>query len=197
MSDPIATSIIAAQAFRFMQLSAISSFADTSPQAVAAAEQYPIAMGICLEEQDWSFARRLVKLPEAELPEGRQSDPDLPYVYELPGDCVKLRLVVDETVRWRLDERTIFASASGGLMVRYTRRVTNEALLPALFQTSVAYQLAILLSPAYVGSRSKRKELVEDGASALAYAKQNDARSASADSWDGFSHNDWVAEATS
>lgn len=195
MTNPIATSTIAAQAFRAMQLSAISSFADDTPQAVAAAEQYPIALGMCLEEQDWSFARRLVKLPEAVLPDGTEPDPDLSFTYQLPGDCVKLRLVVGKSVRWRQDENTIFANQSGGLLIRYTRKTTNESSLPAQFQTAVAYHLAVLLAPAYVGSRTKRRELVQDGVDALALAKRNDARSASQDSWDGAAHSDWASEA--
>ena len=194
--SPIAASTIASQAFRFMELSAISSFGDDTPQAQAASEQYPIALKICLEQQDFSFARRLVTLPEASLPEGRAADPDLIHVYKLPGDCVKLRSVTDNTVSWRSDDEYLFADRAGGLPLRYTRLITNEAVLPGLFQTAVAYQLAILLMPTYVGSRTKRSEIKSDAAEALALVKQNDARTASEDRWDGGdSHVDWVAEA--
>lgn len=179
-----------------MELSAISSFGDDTPQAQAASEQYPIALKVCLEQQDFSFARRLVTLPEATLPEDRAADPDLIYVYKLPGDCVKLRAVTDNTVSWRSDDEYLFADLVGGLPLRYTRLITNEAVLPALFQTAVAYQLAILLMPTYVGSRTKRNEIKADAAEALALAKQNDARTASEDRWDGGDpYVDWVAEA--
>ncbi|WP_010140406.1 hypothetical protein [Oceanicola sp. S124] len=197
MTTPIATSTIAQQAFRFMELSPLSSFADDSPQAQAASEQYPEALRICLEEEDWSFARRLVSLPPiGVLPAGLAADPTLPVVYRLPGDLVRLNWVADE-VSWRRDEDLLRTDTTGQLLIRYTRLIDNEKALPALFRTAVSYQLAILLAPLYVGSRTKRADLAAEGLAALERAVTHDNRSASARRWDGQpASGDWATGAT-
>ncbi|WP_422050141.1 hypothetical protein [Shimia sp.] len=178
-----------------MELSEISSLADDSPKAQAAAEQYPKALGICLSKYDWSFARRFAKLPQiAEINAAQSPDPDLPYAYKMPGDCIKLRLV-QRGVKWRLDDNYLFSEQATNLSIRYTRRVDDEAKLPDLFQTAVSYQLAVILAPKYVGARTKRADLKNDLYDALQMAKEDDRYSASDDSWDGIDEpNDWVAE---
>jgi len=196
MTVPIATSTIAAQAFRLMELSPISSFADDSAQAQAAAEQYPIALTMCLEAADWSFASVLAKLPEASLPSGAAIDDDLTFAYQLPGDCVVLREVVDPTVRWRRDRDLLRADAAGPLAIRYTGQTSNEAALPATFQTAVAFQLAALLAPIWTGTQSKVSRLEQAGSVALRQAMRIDARQASAARYDGRPmQGDWATEA--
>ena len=194
--NPIATSTIVAQAFRFAELSAISSLADDSPKAQAASEQYQRALGICLSRFDWSFARRFAVLPQVSSISSTQSpDPNLHYAYKLPGDCIKLRLV-ERGVKWRLDDKYLFSNQATNLSIRYTRRIDDETKLPDTFQTAVSYQLAVLLAPKYVGSRTKRADLKNDLYEALQMAKEDDKYSASDDSWDGIDDpEDWVQEA--
>ncbi|MGB1390664.1 MAG: hypothetical protein ACPG61_17460 [Paracoccaceae bacterium] len=65
-----------------------------------------------------------------------------------------------------------------------------------MFQTAVSYQLAILLAPTYVTSRTKRADLMADGAQALRLAIDNDAVSASHARWDGMADGgDWATGA--
>jgi len=192
----IAASTIAQEAFRLMEIAPLSSFSDQTPQAQAAAEQYPTALDACLEREDWSFARRLVRLPLATDPsDGQIADPELPYFYSLPGDTVKLRWV-QSGVRWRIDETYICADLSGGLMIRYTRRIENEARLPATFRTAVAYELAVLLAPQFVKHRTKRADLVSEGSAALERAVKQDAKSASFAAYDDAAAGDWAGGAT-
>ena len=81
MALSYATSTIVSDAFRQMELDPISSFAEDSEQAAAAAEQFPEAMNQCLERLDWSFASKFVELSEApSLP----TDDNLPYAYVRP-----------------------------------------------------------------------------------------------------------------
>ena len=197
MADPISASYIAQQAFRMMELAPISSFADDSPQARDAAEQYDAAMKICLEDADWSFARKLVNLTAlAALPDGLAEDADLPVTYELPGDYVMLRLILPETAAWRLDGRYIRTDIEAGLQIRYTFQPDNEKLLPATFQLAVSAQLAAMLSPRWVKTRTKRADLVAQARDLLARARRNDARAASTDRYDGQTRgSDWVSEA--
>lgn len=197
--DPIATSTIAAQAFRLMEKSPIASFADDSEEAQAAAEQYPIAMQMCLEACDWSFASYLRELPEiAALPDGVPPDTDLPYNFARPGNCVALREVGDAFTGWRLDAEVLRASDPAPLRVRYTGTVANEAALPALFQTAVAYTLAALLAPRWVGTRTKVSDLNDMAATMLKRAMARDGGQASAARYDGqLDTGDWATEARS
>ena len=90
---PIAASTIAAQAFRFLELSPISSFEDASEQASSAREQYPFALAHCLQAVEWSFASVYAELPPAVPGPGVATDPALPYLYAIPGDVIRLHEV--------------------------------------------------------------------------------------------------------
>ncbi|MGB1390663.1 MAG: hypothetical protein ACPG61_17455 [Paracoccaceae bacterium] len=103
MVTPNATSTIVKQAFRFMEVTAPSSLADGSEKATDASEQYDIALKMCLEQEDFSFARRSASLPLANTPDGEAPDPDLPNFHVLPGDCIKLRGLREGSIKWRLD----------------------------------------------------------------------------------------------
>lgn len=196
---PIATSTIATQAFRLMELAPLSSFADDTSQARAAAEQYPIALGMCLGAYDWSFARRTAKLARlASLPENWVEDPDLPYVYALPGDSVRLRLVVDQCATWRKEGIYIRADLAEGLTIRDTYLITNEKLLPPEFQTFVSGQLAALLAsgPGFVKRVEKVDRIKSDVEGLKQLAIENDTYSGSAHRIDDLPDaGDWVSEA--
>jgi len=196
MPTPIAASTIVAQAFRFMEASPISSFDDDSEQAQAAREQYPAAMAQCLEEADWSFASTWADLPAAALPAGAAANPDMPYVFMLPGDCVTVQEVGDGDTRWSRDAIGLRADDPGPLSIRYTAMVVNEALLPATFQVAVALHLAVLLGPRWLTSHSKMESLKAAAEVALKKAMRHDARNASQARYDGQEdQGDWVAEA--
>lgn len=195
MTFPFATSTIVAQAFGMVELSPPSSFADDSPQAADAALHYPIALDLCLEWTDWSFASRLVHLAEIALPDGIAADPDLPFVFALPGDCVMLRGLQDTNIRYRLDEGILRADAPAPLAVRYTRRVTNEAILPASFRTAVALQLAVLLAPRWLGVDTKRERLIQQLDGLRRQSSKSDAGTASPQPYGASGTADWVSEA--
>ncbi|MEO1637775.1 MAG: hypothetical protein AAFU41_00840 [Pseudomonadota bacterium] len=194
MSDVIAASNIAAQAFRMMQLAPISSFSDDSDQALDAAEQYPIALNMALGFFDWSFARITYSLPEIDtVPDGIVVSEDLPNLYALPGDLIKLRKVVDDDVNWRRDGEFVHADQPSNLVIRYTRAVDNEKLLPAEFQTYVAGQLAILLGPRWMRDKVKLRELKSDIAGLRQEAIDGDVYDASpsrTDDWP--EQDDWA-----
>lgn len=197
MATPIATANIVRQAFRFMEVTPPSSLADSSDAASDANEQYPIALNMCLEQEDFSFARRFAALTRANTPEGFSADPELPYFYPLPAKLLKLRKVITKNVKWRIDGIYLLSDSDGGISIRYTKEITDEMRVPATFQTAVSYQLANFLAPTYVGSRTKRADLTSDGANALRLAIDNDAVSASAARWDGQDdQGDWACEAT-
>lgn len=198
MTTPIATSTIVAQAWRFMELSPISSFDDDTEQARSAAEQYGNALRECLSRADWSFASTVANLPEAELPSGSVIDPDLPHYFRAPAGLVRLLEVGNRHTAWRLDRDGLRASEPGPLRIRYTDEISNENTLPAAFQTAVALRLAMLLGPRWLGTRSKLDALARQFDIELARAKKHDARSASAVRYDDDlgSSSDWSLGAT-
>lgn len=178
----IAVSDIAAQAFRLLEMSPISSFGDDSEQAIAASAQYPIALGSCLEDSDWSFASRMASLPavvETSL------DPDLVHVFQRPADLVRVQDVYPAYARWRLDAERLFADQPAPLLIRYTAMITDETRLPKLFQTAVAYRLASLLAPRWTTSANRAEILDEKAEGWLEKARRSDRRSASVSRWDG------------
>lgn len=193
-----ATSTIVSQAFRFMELSPVSSFGDDSDEARAAAEAYPDALRLCLEFADWSFAsvtRQLHAATGADV----AADDALPYFYYLPPDLVMVREMGDGlgTTIWRRDAEGLRADDAGPLRIRFTKLTQNEASLPAMFRTAVAYHLAGLLGPRYGLPASKLQRITDEGGRALATAASKDARQASDLRYDGRpDQGDWVTGAT-
>lgn len=195
MPMPAAAAAIAAQSFRLMELSPLSSFADDSEQAQSAAEQYPEALQIVLEAADWSFASVLASLPEASLPAGAAADDTLPHAFQIPHDCLAIR-EVRNCARWRADRDLLRADAGAPLVLRYTGRISDETRLPATFRLAVAWRLAALLAPRWLGTASKVQRLEDGAAEALRAAMRQDARQASAARYDGRPPQpDWVCEA--
>lgn len=196
MSSPIATSAIVSQAFRILERGPISSLADNSQEARDAAEQYPVALAECLERADWSFASSRRQLA-AVLPEADPyTDPELPYLYQLPGDVVRLREVGDGRTHWRLDRDGLRADHPGPLRVRYTGTITDESRLPASFRTAVALRLAWLLGPTYVEGKARLNAIDDDFRTQIKQAMREDARQASEARYDGMAdQGDWATEA--
>lgn len=187
MAFSIATSIIVAQAFRYLELAPPSSFGDDSDNARDAAEMYPIAMNSCLAACDWSFASASVSLPPlSELPNGLATESAYPFHYKLPGDFVKLQQVGDGDVAFRVDaDGLLRADADAPLRIRYTRKLTDEAILPADFQDAVAARLACYLGNRDLGTTSKLDRLEQLAEMTLSKAMRGDRGSASSQRYDG------------
>jgi len=198
MPTPIATSTIVAQAWRFLELSPISSFDDDTEQARSAAEQYPNALRECLARADWSFASIVENLPLATRPQSVAEDPELPYFYMPPSGLIRLLEVGTSDTVWRLDRDGLRATDAAPLRIRYTGEITNEATLPAAFQAAVALRLALLLGPRWLGTQSKLRVLGQQFEMELAAAKKQDSRSASGQRYDNnpTSSGDWSLGAT-
>jgi hypothetical protein len=198
MSEPITASGIVAQAFLHMELSPISGPDEDTPQAIDAARILPDALDMSLEAVDWSFASRLVFLPEVtDLPDPLAIDPDQPHVYQLPGDLLAVREVGDSFSRWAIDGEFLRADIAPPLRLRYTARVTDAARMPATFRTAVSLQLAYLMSPRWVTTQSKRDQITRELTETIARAAKNDARNASPQSWGQSDGGDWVQRAVS
>lgn len=177
-----------------MEISPVSSFADGSPQAIALADAYAEARDLVLESYDWSAARVVAVLPPVEV-SGQAADPDLAYTYRLPSDALKLWRVYG-CGSFRQDGRVIRSDTADNLTVRYSRQIEREADLTPTLRAAVAYQLAHMLSPQFVGSRTKRADIEATLERALSVARTNDAHSASAHMLDGDAPDQsWPTEA--
>jgi len=181
MALSYATSTIVSDAFRQMELDPISSFAEDSEQATAAAEAFPEAMNQCLERMDWSFASKFVELSEApSLP----VDANLPFSYVRPGDLVRLIEVQPFTVKFRLDQDALRADQGAPLTIRYMMKITDDAKLPALFKRAVALRLAANLALRWTSS-TRTKYLESAAEMAIRDAMRGDRNTASMQNYNG------------
>lgn len=199
MALNIATSNIVAMAFAELKMSPPSGFAEDSEQARDAAAFYPQALDEVLEGTDWGFASVLADLPPLASAPG-PTDRDLPHAYALPPDCLSLQAVGDDWTRWRLDASALRVDApdsqggAGTIRVRYTRRLTDEARLPASVRGVIALRLALLMLPRWGNSDDKRR-LQDDYEVALRLARRSAARHAASENWTGRDHSDIVSGA--
>jgi len=196
MPVSIATSTILQQAFRFIEFPAVSSLSDDEPAVVQAALEYDTALGMVLETEDWFFASRSASISKLTDSPITLADPRFPYAFNLPTDCVLLREVVDDAVKFRLDEGGMLrCDADGPLAIRYTRTVTNENAMPATIRICVALQLAVLMAPNYIKVQSKQDRLENRlGALIAKFAKTN-AKTASTEDYHDNDSSDWVTGA--
>ena len=196
MPIAIAASTIVQQAFRFMEMRGAASFGDDSEQAIAAAEQYDIALAMVLAAYDWSFAS-VVSLAAEVDPTSIIADPRLPFAFVLPDDCVMLREVIEPFCQYRADKGLLRTDCAGPLTARYTAAITNEKQIPATVQVAVALQLAVLLAPQYVEVQSKIDRIEARLSEAIKVAARTDGRTASPVSYSfAGAAGDWATEAT-
>lgn len=197
LPQPIATSAIVSQAFRFLEKSPISSLDDDTEEAQAAIEQYQTALETCLDPCDWSFASTLVALSLAAPDPMAATDPALPYRYSLPGDVLKVREVEPDCPRpprWRQDRNGLHCAQPAPLLVRYTSRFISESQAPAQFRTAVALRLAWLLGPRWLVASPRLADLDQQATAKLGEAMRADARTASEARYDGRADQGWWAD---
>lgn len=198
MPTPAAVADIATKACRIMEVTPVSSLDDDSQLARDLLAEFEVARDRCLEAGDWSFASQLVLLPEYEPAAPFAADPDLPYSFRLPGDCLRVHEVGSLSTRWRVDRDALRADEPAPLRLRYTARTENEQQLPAEFRVAVATVLAAALAPQYVETLSKRQAIQQEAEAILKRAARNVARDASGQRYDGGDDEaDWVASRTS
>jgi hypothetical protein len=180
-------SMIVAQAFRYMKLAPPSSFEDDSDKARDAEQMCPVAVRAVLEAGDWSFASRLVRLPQLQsLPALTIADDDLPFAYQLPGDFVAVREVADGCACFRIDDDYLLrADRTGPLKLRYTRMLENLDNRPANFRLAVSARLACYLAPIYGEAEATLQRLEQLADTMEKKALRADAVSASEQRYDG------------
>lgn len=184
---------IAQQACVFMEVTPISSLDDDGELAQLLKARYDAARDACLEVADWSFASRMVQLSTVSFDDPTfVLDPDLPYSYGLPADCLRIQEIFG-AANWRIDADVLRADVPAPLRLRYTAKVVNEERLPAEFRLAIAYRLAAILAPRFTSTQSKVGDLLTMAEQSLKRAAKNSARDASPARYDGQAdQGDWV-----
>lgn len=184
MAGAIDTSEITSLALNMCELSAPAGLSEPTPQMQDAAKYFQMAIDTALASYDWSWARRSVVLSVvADLPAGVVSDPDLPFLVELPGDFLSIRAVDPDRLSWRREGRYLRVDSADNVRLTYTRKITDEGEFPAEFKPYAATCLAQLLAPYWVRTVSKRRELAAEMQSAMEMAKMVDRESISAQTY--------------
>jgi hypothetical protein len=184
MPVDIANSGIASRAFQLCEQAPISSFGDDSEEAITAAEQYGTALEACLEDCDWSFARRVARLSQVAA-EPTAVDPDLTFEFIRPPALLAIRDVRPCDIEWRLDEDRIRSDFAGPIHVRYTLRIEDETRMSAKFRLAVSYRLAALLAPRWTTSLNRAQALSDQADDWLAKARRADRNTGSLQRYDG------------
>lgn len=192
-----AVSTILTEVCLMIERTAPASFDEDSDLARDLKNMYPDALRRTLARADWPFASKLAYLPEMVAPEGTAVDPDLPYLYAMPGDCVTLREVGASDTKWRRDAEGIRSDDSLSLRIRYTQDKPDEANFPAEFRAAVAAVLAATVAPTYAQSQAKIDRLDSLAEQRIKHAARSLARDASGARYDGLPDQpDWVSERT-
>lgn len=152
-----------------------------SPEALIMTGFYEVARDTVLEDHDWSFANAYQKVSTAEK---ESLDPNLPFVFTYPSDCIAPRAIIDpndnkeKKVFQAIDsqgQKIILAEIDTGIL-RYTKRVDNESYFTAPFVTALSYYLAYMAAQAVVGSGNKKNTNLQDYQLAMRKAIVTDAR---------------------
>lgn len=132
----------------------ITSFDDESVEADICREQYDLTRDLVLEYRDWTFAAtRDSMTPLTGTPIGWS------YQFQLPSDCLVVRKVTDsaetldnkkyiglvESVDFVKESNRILANRST-IYIKYTKKVTNEAIFSPRFIFALANKMAANLA---------------------------------------------------
>ena len=136
---------------------------------------FPHALDISLAHSEWGFAKRTVAL--ALKADFAPENPDYPFRYALPADCVRpMRLQreggggsVTEDIPYEIDGQDIVAAVSPAVLV-YVRRASDPATWPPAFADAVAWALASELATALVNDPNRQQFYGEQARRALIHA---------------------------
>lgn len=154
---------------------------EDSPQALLLDTYYETARDTVLEAHEWSFACGYKELSSA-----FESSPDgnFSYSFAYPNDCVAPRAIIDKADN--KEKKFVTAIDSTGAKViltnttpcvlRYTKRVANEAFFTPAFVNALAFYLAYQSAQVITGSGNKKNTNFQDYQLAIRQAIVTDAR---------------------
>ena len=154
---------------------------EESPQSILLDNYYETARDTVLESHEWSFA-----CGYKELSTSFESSPDGNFLYSFayPNDCIAPRAIIDKADNKEKKFTTVIDSTgakviltnSNPCILRYTKRVTNEAYFTPAFVNALAFYLAYQSAQVITGSGNKKNTNFQDYQLAIRQAIVTDAR---------------------
>lgn len=170
---------IANRALTKLGAATITDMLDNTKSARVMNGMFDIVRDAELAAQPWSFASKRVELPA--------SSTAPPYgwarAFPLPSDYLRLIEVGEDYVYYDTDTGALFQVEGGSILtdqasplqVRYTSRVTNSGLFPALFIEALACRLAAEACESITQSASKREQAWAEHKQAVREARRANA----------------------
>lgn len=159
----------------------IQNSLQADPRAVILNDYYEMARDTVLESHDWGFAVNYVTLANSV---DNVVNPNFEYAFNFPNDCISPRAIIDPSSK---DEKKFDPSTNSAgekliltninpCILRYTKRIENEALYSAPFVASLGFYLAYLSAQAITGSANKKNTNLQDYSISIRNAIVTDAR---------------------
>lgn len=138
--------------------------------------QWSLTLELALAQHPWKFAKWTWRDVPA-LPPEENPDPDMPYAFRLPGDCVRVfeTRPADEFTEWPgvITTRQPLVTLIG------TRRNVDIGRFSAFFCDYLGHLWAYRICTAISASEAIRKRCKDDADKALADAKADNGRAGS------------------
>ncbi len=168
---------------------------DKDARAIVLNNFYETARDEVLKAFDWGFANTYRDLT---LSTESSPNPEYPYVYDCPNDCIATRALIDTV---KSDERKfeVFANTLGEKSIlaqiecarlRYTRRIEKEVLYEPEFAITLSYYLAALAGETLTGQQKKADSCMQKYEWKLSKAKQLNAQEGAAEDEDNSQYYD-------
>lgn len=159
----------------------IQNSIEESPEAILMNNYYELARDTVLEAHEWSFANAYKDLSVAFE---NSPNPNFLYAFAYPSDCIAPRAAIDKADKKEKKVESAIDSTGAKIVLtncnpcilRYTKRVTNEAHFPGPFVNALAFYLAYLSAQVIVGSGNKKNTNLQDYQLAIRQAIVTDAR---------------------
>lgn len=133
----------------------IVAVTDQNKRAIAVHTQYPLIRDKLLYDHPWKFAMARVALTEDATP------PVFGFAtrYALPADCVRPLELDDECIEYAVEGGYILTDTTGGINLKYIKKVTDPTLFDPMFCEALATLLAADIAYQIVQSAALKKEI--------------------------------------
>lgn len=157
---------------------------ENDPRTIILNNYYETARDTVLEAHDWGFATKYENLSVPVNESTYTQNPNYEYAFKCPNDCISPRAIICEDDNKEKEFKPAVNSAGELLiltninpcLLRYTRRVENEALFTAPFVTALGFYLAYLTAQGLLGSANKKNTNLQDYNISIRSAIVTDAR---------------------
>ncbi len=168
---------------------------DKDSRAIILNNFYETARDEVLKAFDWGFANAYKDLT---LSTDKSPNPEYPYVYDCPNDCIAARAIID-TIKGEEKKFEVHANSLGEksflaqiecARLRYTKRIEKENLFEPEFAITLSYYLAALVGETITGQQKKAESCMQKYEWKLRKAKQLNAQEGAAEDEDNSQYYD-------